>query len=124
MGKQLFRPDPETDPFHPPAIPTEVHCLHCNKEYESYLIQWEESVDDMGVQRGFWCCPTDGCEGKGFGFDIFPTDPDYIDENGERMFEYDDDEARDGDVLESEPYESASTGEKEEDDIAQIRTVP
>ena len=37
--------DPDADPFRPPAIPIEVCCLHCQQEYESYLIQWvvEES---------------------------------------------------------------------------------
>ena len=36
--------------------------------------------------HGFWCCPTPGCDGKGFGFDIFPTDPDYRDEEGNLMW--------------------------------------
>ena len=75
-------PDPDTDPFRPPAVPTEVHCLHCDRDYESYLIEWREEPGDDGRTQGFWCCPTPGCDGRGFGFDILPTDPDYQDERG------------------------------------------
>jgi len=77
--------DPDADPFKPPAIPTEVCCLHCGREYESYLIEWRVKRCDDGFVRGFWCCPTPGCDGAGFGFDLFPTDPDYIGEDGEPM---------------------------------------
>ena len=75
-------PDPDGDPFRPPAVPVEVNCLHCNRDYESYLIEWREEVDANGRPSGFWCCPTPGCDGIGFGFDILPTDPDYRDERG------------------------------------------
>jgi hypothetical protein len=74
--------DPQADPFHPPAIPTQVECLHCGKEYESYLIEWRVETGPDGKQQGFWCCPTPGCDGCGFGFDILPTDPHYQDERG------------------------------------------
>lgn len=84
------RPNPDTDPFRPPAIPTEVCCLHCGQEYESYLIQWREEADERGQVHGFWCCPTPGCDGKGFGFDIFPTDPEYRGEDGEPLWSIDD----------------------------------
>jgi hypothetical protein len=73
---------PIEDGMHPPAIPTEVFCLHCNQVYESYLIEWRVHTNDRGERRGFWCCPIPGCGGTGFGFDIFPTDPDYQDERG------------------------------------------
>ena len=33
--------------------------------------------------------------GRGFGFDIFPVDPDYRDENGEKMWVADDEESDD-----------------------------
>ena len=72
--------DPDADPFKPPAIPTEVGCLHCGEEYDSYLIEWRVETLADGSQRGFWCCPTPGCDGAGFGFDILPTDPEYRDE--------------------------------------------
>jgi hypothetical protein len=74
--------DPNTDPFRPPAIPSLVHCIHCNLEYESYLIEWRESTGADGKTQGFWCCPMPGCDGIGFGFDIFPVDPEYRDERG------------------------------------------
>lgn len=81
-------PEAMDDPFGPPSIPVEVHCLHCGQVYESYLIEWRS--DDIGIKncKGFWCCPIPGCDGKGFGFDIFPIDPDYRDEEtGELMWE-------------------------------------
>jgi hypothetical protein len=71
---------PVEDGLHPPAIPTEVFCLHCRQTYESYLIEWRVTTNDRGERHGFWCCPTPGCGGAGFGCDIFPTDPDYQDE--------------------------------------------
>ncbi|MBN2578594.1 MAG: hypothetical protein JXB10_06340 [Pirellulales bacterium] len=74
--------DPQADPFKPPEIPIEVHCLHCDQEYDSYLIEWRECISADGTPQGFWCCPTPGCDGIGFGFDILPTDPNYQDEHG------------------------------------------
>jgi len=92
------RPDPDADPFRPPEIPTEVHCLHCDEEYDSYRIEWREEVGADGQLHGFWCCPTPGCDGKGFGFDILPTDPTYQDERGGWVsFDDDDDEFDDED---------------------------
>jgi hypothetical protein len=73
--------DQDADPRKPPAVPTEVFCLHCQREYESYLIEWRVETDADGKPHGFWCCPTPGCGGRGFGFDIFPTDPEYQAEN-------------------------------------------
>ena len=73
---------PENEPFHPPAIPTEVGCLHFQQAYESYLIEWRIEKCSDGMERGFWCCPTPGCSGGGFGFDILPTDPTWRDERG------------------------------------------
>lgn len=84
--------DPNADCFRPPAIPTLVGCLHCGEEYDSYKIEWRVHTNADGKQQGFWCCPTPGCDGCGFGFDIFPVDPDYRDENGDKMWISDDDE--------------------------------
>jgi hypothetical protein len=88
--------DRDRDPFGPPPTPTLVGCLHCHQEYESYLIERRLEPDVNGVPRWWWCCPTDGCDGKGFGFDILPCDRDWTDENGERMWsddgDYDEDE--------------------------------
>ena len=85
------KPSPDNDFFKPPAIPTGVHCLHCNQEYESYLIHWVEEQRN-GEVTGFWCCPTPGCNGKGFGFDILPTDSEYQDEKGGRFYDEEFDE--------------------------------
>jgi hypothetical protein len=77
--------DSSSDPFRPPTISTMVGCIHCGAEFESYEIEWRIETDVDGHQHGFWCCPMPGCDGRGFGFDIFPTDPEYRDEYGERM---------------------------------------
>jgi hypothetical protein len=78
--------DPANDPFSPPAISTVVRCIHCSEEFDSHEIQWRVEHDADGQAFGFWCCPRTGCQGKGFGFDIFPVDPEYRDENGELMW--------------------------------------
>ncbi len=93
---------PEHDCFKPPAVPTEVHCIHCHREYDSYLIEWREFPNETGGTDGFWCCPMPGCGGKGFGFDIFPTDPQYVGEDGEPMWQWCDDD-EDGDYDDEEP---------------------
>jgi len=87
--------DSQADPFKPPETPVEVSCLHCGREYDSYLIEWRVETSPDGKQHGFWCCPTPGCDGRGFGFDILPTDPNYQDERGGWFYddEEDDDES-------------------------------
>jgi hypothetical protein len=92
--------DPAGDPFGPPALSTLVACLHCGQDYDSYRIEWRIETDADGKLHGFWCCPIAGCGGMGFGFDIFPVDPEYRDEHGELMWVSDDeDEDADGDEL-------------------------
>ena len=66
-------PEALSDCFRPPDIPVVVQCLHCGREYDSYLIWWDEQIID-GERSGFWRCPTPGCGGAGFGFDIHPVD--------------------------------------------------
>jgi hypothetical protein len=87
--------DSTSDPFKPPAISTLVSCLHCGQEYDSFRIQWriERGAGADGKPHGFWCCPIPGCDGKGFGFDIFPVDPDYQDERGGWFYDDDTDES-------------------------------
>jgi hypothetical protein len=84
--------DPDGDPFRPPALSTIVHCLHCGEEYDSYRIEWHVETDHRGQPHGFWCCPIQNCGGRGFGFDIFPVDPEYRDEDGNKMWTGDDEE--------------------------------
>ena len=103
--------DPDRDPFRPPAIPTEVGCLHCGQEYESYLIEWRVETGADGTPHGFWCCPTPGCSGVGFGFDILPTDPDYQDERGGWVRDDPVDESGNG-----EDFEDEDDSDVEEDD--------
>lgn len=87
--------DSASDLFKPPAVPTLVRCIHCGNEYDSYRIEWRVLTSRDGP-HGFWCCPMEGCDGKGFGFDIFPVDPEYRNENGEKMW-VDDEEGDDED---------------------------
>lgn len=112
--------DPETDPFRPPTISTLVACLHCGQEYESYRIEWRLHRDDEGREHGFWCCPIPGCDGLGFGCDIFPVDPHYRDEEGNLMWMQDDEgeeEPFSGDIEEETNSEQkADQVEDEEED--------
>ena len=114
--------NPDNDPFGPPAISTVVHCIHCGEEYDSYRIEWRVERDLDGQAHGFWCCPMPGCDGKGFGFDIFPVDPEYRDENGELMWcsddeDEDDDEFEDDEFLDSEFAELDDEDEDEEEEV-------
>jgi hypothetical protein len=77
--------DPQGDCFRPPSIPTLVWCLHCGQEYDSWKMQWRVVTGTDGEQHGFWYCGTEGCDGAGFGFDIFPVDEDYVDPDGRRV---------------------------------------
>lgn len=90
--------DPRADPFRPPSIPTLVWCLHCEEEYDSWRMQWRVVPGRDGKPHGFWSCGTEGCDGAGFGFDIFPVDPDYIDPDGRDMGGWVDDAPPDPDT--------------------------
>lgn len=78
--------------FNPPTIPTFVGCLHCQQEYESYLIEWRVKTCHDGKRRGFWSCPMPGCDGVGFGCDILPCDFDWTDEEGNKIWIKDDED--------------------------------
>jgi hypothetical protein len=121
--------DPATDPFRPPAVSTIVQCLHCGEEYDSYRIEWRVETDPDGQQHGFWCCPIENCDGRGFGFDILPIDPEYRDERAgwmwsdddedEEEFDESDDENSGGemsDVEESNDHDQANHGPQTWDD--------
>jgi hypothetical protein len=113
--------DPAGDPFGPPAVPTMVGCIHCGQEYDSYRIEWRIEPDADGRPHGWWCCPIPGCDGKGFGFDILPVDPNYQDERGGWVHDdeesEDDDESEETDDAEAErsPGEAGPNGESEEE---------
>lgn len=78
--------DKDTDCFKPPSVPTEVGCLHCQRVFMSDQMVWRIMTNPDGEKHGFWCCPDQDCDGKGFGFDLLPTDPNYRDENGEWVY--------------------------------------
>jgi hypothetical protein len=69
----------------PPKVPVEVGCIHCGQAYSSSQIRWDP-VNESNPDRGFWRCPMPNCEGTGFLFDIWPTDPEYRDEDGNKVF--------------------------------------
>ena len=76
---------PNREFFGPPPVPTEVECVHCSQRYSSSQIRWMPS-NWLNPDYGFWCCPMANCDGKGFLLDIWPTDPNYRDEHGNRVF--------------------------------------
>ncbi len=104
-------PGPDTDPFKPPKLNTVVACLHCNEEYDSFKIHWVEDAS-WGVGGGYWACATPGCDGKGFCFDIFPTDPEWRDENGEKVW-----------IEDAESDEDEEAFDDEDDDDDDLRTA-
>jgi len=70
--------DSGDDCFAPPKEPCECYCLHCGRTFMSTGI-WFQRIRNSkpGPVDGFWMCPTPNCDGKGFTFDIFPTDPNH-----------------------------------------------
>ena len=69
--------DPYDDPMAPPREPCECWCLHCERTFMSSGMWFQRVVGARDGFPGFWMCPTPNCSGAGFGFDIFPTDPDH-----------------------------------------------
>lgn len=125
MAYENLPPGAENDPFHPPSIATLVHCIHCHEEYDSWRIEWRETEGADGTRRGFWRCPIEGCDGAGFGSDIFPVDPNYVDPDGRDMGWFADDEEggdddgedwADDDEDDDEEFEWADDDEEEEGD--------
>ena len=66
MDKKNLPREAREDPFGPPAVPVDVECLHCGERYSSGEMESRRWAD--GIRR--WSCPTPGCDGAGFGFDI------------------------------------------------------
>ena len=88
-----------TDPMRPPVRPRQVRCLLCEQQFESSAIYWRpepltaEQVRARAVieaelcaqfggsprraqpgdEHGRWCCPTSGCHGAGYLFDLLPV---------------------------------------------------
>jgi hypothetical protein len=95
-------PRRQKDCFAPPQEPCECWCMHCNRTFMSDGIWFQPVKRPPGKQKrpgeidGFWMCPTPNCDGAGFTFDIFPTDPDHPANEGWQWFDDDDDESEDG----------------------------
>ncbi len=87
------------DHFAPPAEPCECYCLHCNRVFMSDGIWFQKVINARDGFDGFWMCPTPNCDGAGFTFDIFPTDPHHpategwTEDDGDDEFFEDDDES-------------------------------
>lgn len=124
--------DPEVpvkDGMHPPTIPEMVQCIHCGEEYDSWRIEWRVFEDEDGSSHGMWCCPMPGCDGKGFGIDIypvdFPADGCWQDEDGRelQMVWDDDDDEEEGDDVDWEmsdgpdSFDEPADGDVSDDDI-------
>ena len=70
-------PEALDDPFKPPDKPRMVRCLHCDQTYLSSLMKW---------RGGLWRCGTPGCDGAGYGFDVFDENSSlFADEDEEEM---------------------------------------
>ena len=59
------------DPFAPPQSPVIVRCLYCRSTYSSSEMRCEVRACAPG--EAFWYCKNAGCEGAGYGYDIFDT---------------------------------------------------
>lgn len=106
------------DPMGPPAEPCECFCLHCQRTFMSDQIWFQRVIGAKDGFPGFWMCPTPNCDGAGFTFDIFPTDPSHPanegwhstdegeEEEGEEAYEKEDDEWDEEDLAADEESEA------------------
>src|SRR4051795_7069210 len=95
------------DQFAPPVEPCECYCLHCQRTFMSDGIWFQKIVGDPKGFEGFWMCPTPNCDGKGFTFDIFPTDPNHPANDG-WCYDDDDESDEDSEFDEDEPEWSSA----------------
>ena len=68
-------PRRQHDQMAPPSEACECYCLHCGRVFMSDRMWFQKVIGDKAGFDGFWMCPTPNCDGAGFTFDIFPTDP-------------------------------------------------
>lgn len=106
-------PDPRDDPMAPPNAPCECYCLHCRRIFMSDQIWFQRVKGARDGFKGFWMCPTPNCEGAGFTFDIFPTDPDHPANEG--WEEFDDEEDPDAQWIEDEEDEGDEEWDPDEE---------
>jgi hypothetical protein len=95
------------DPFAPPDEPCECWCMHCHRTFMSDQIWFQRVKGARDGFEGFWMCPTPNCDGAGFTFDIFPTDPNHpandgwFDDDepvGDREWNWEDEDESDDDL--------------------------
>jgi hypothetical protein len=55
--------------YDPPVVPVSVRCYVCGEAYTSDRMVFEERFGEDEL----WRCPTDQCDGVGFGYDVLPT---------------------------------------------------
>jgi hypothetical protein len=72
---------------------------------------FQRVIGDPSGFKGFWMCPTPNCDGKGFTFDIFPTDPEHPANDGW----VDDDDGEDEDDPELDFLDTEDTSEPQYD---------
>jgi hypothetical protein len=118
-----------SDCFAPPKKPCECYCLHCHRVFMSDGIWFQKIINSQDGFDGFWMCPTPNCDGAGFTFDIFPTDPSHpandgwSDDDGDEEFFEDDDEDENHPTEEYDPTEpkyaelDEQFGDDDDDDI-------
>jgi hypothetical protein len=93
-------PRRQHDQMAPPAEPCECYCLHCQRIFMSDQMWFQKVIGARDGFDGFWMCPTPNCDGAGFTFDIYPTDPDHPANAGWSYDDDDDDEEFDEQELE------------------------
>ena len=113
----------QRDRFAPPKVPCECWCLHCRRTFMSDQMWFQRVINARSGLDGFWMCATPNCDGKGFTFDIFPTDPDHAANAGwvdddEEDDDEEDDEAHDAHDDPDDEYDASETKYQriEEDD--------
>jgi hypothetical protein len=111
--------DPANDPMAPPKEPCECWCLHCGRTFMSDQMWFQRVIGDPQGFPGFWMCPTPNCDGAGFTFDIFPTDPDHPANEGWHSC---DDDEEDEEYDDTEPELDADE-EDDDDDAAEAATA-
>jgi hypothetical protein len=85
---------------------------------------FQKVINSKDGFKGFWMCPTPNCDGAGFTFDIFPTDPDHPANDGwvdDEDFVDDDDNSESGAEYDpAEPHYAELDeiyGDEEDDDL-------
>lgn len=57
------------DPYCPPKKPVLARCDHCRMTYKTDRMIWGTKAGMRSIAP-LWWCPTDGCDGAGYGFDV------------------------------------------------------